>query len=50
MLIRLRAAVENTIEKRHAAKAACLARPRLDLDRFFAAIIDQLRGSGRIAA
>ena len=50
MLTKLRAADENTIERRHAAEAACFARPPLDLDRFFAAIINPLRGSGRIAA
>jgi hypothetical protein len=44
MLITLRAAVENTVEGRHAAGAACFARPPLDLDRFFAAIISPLRG------
>jgi hypothetical protein len=44
MLIRLRAAVENTIERRHAAGAACFARPPLDFDRFFAAIVSPLRG------
>jgi hypothetical protein len=50
MLIRLRAAVENTVEGRHVAEAACLARPPLDIDRFFAAIINPVRGAGRIAA
>jgi hypothetical protein len=50
MLATLRAAVENTIEGRHVAGAACLARPPLDLDCFFAAIINPLRGSGRIVA
>jgi hypothetical protein len=49
MLTTLRAAVESTIEKRHAAGAARFARPPLDLDRFFAAMMNQL-GSGRIAA
>jgi hypothetical protein len=48
-LAKLRAAVENTVE-RHAAGAACFARPPLDIDRFFAAIINPVRGSGRIAA
>jgi hypothetical protein len=50
MLAKLRAAVENTVEARHAAGAACFARPPLDIDRFFAAIINPVRGAGRIAA
>jgi hypothetical protein len=50
MLATLRAAVENTIESRNAAEVACFARPPLGLDRFFAAIINPVRGSGRIAA
>jgi hypothetical protein len=50
MLATLRAAVENTVEGRHAAGAACFARPPLDIDRFFAAITNPVRGSGRIAA
>ena len=48
MLIRLRAAVESTIERRHAAGAAGFARPPLDLDRFFAAIISPLRGQAAL--
>jgi hypothetical protein len=50
MLVTLRAAIESTTEKRHAAGPASFPRPPLDLDRFFAAIINLLRGSGRIAA
>jgi len=38
----LRAAVESTIEKRHAAGTACC--PPLDLDRFFAAMMNLLKG------
>jgi hypothetical protein len=42
MSIKLRAAVESTIEKRHAAGTACC--PPLDLDRFFAAMMNLLKG------
>jgi hypothetical protein len=49
MLIKLRAAVESTIEKRHAAGAACFARPPLDdLDRFFAAMMNSLGGQAAL--
>ena len=44
MSTKLRAAVESTIEKRHAAGAACFAGPPLDLDRFVAAIMNPLEG------
>jgi hypothetical protein len=40
MLTKLRAAVERTIEKRHAAGTACFARPPLDLDRFLAVMMN----------
>jgi hypothetical protein len=48
MLIRLCAAVESTIERGHAAGAACLARPPLGLDRFLAAIVSPLRGQAAL--
>jgi len=48
MLATLRAAVENTVEGRHAAGAACFARPPLDIDRFFAAIINPVRGQAAL--
>jgi hypothetical protein len=48
ILIRLRAAVENTTERRHAAGAARFARPPLDFDRFLAAIISPLRGQAAL--
>jgi hypothetical protein len=49
MLTKLLAAVESTIEKRHAAKAACFARPPLDdLDRFFAAMLNPLGGQAAL--
>ena len=41
MSTKLRAAVESTIEKRHAAATARC--PPLDLDRFFAAMMNLLR-------
>ena len=41
MSTKLRAAVESTIEKRHAAGTACC--PPLDLDRFFAAMMNLLK-------
>jgi len=43
MSTKLRAAVESTIEKRHAAGAAPC--PPLDLDRFFAFMMNLLRGA-----
>ena len=43
MLIRPCAAVENTIERRHAAGAACFARPPLDFDRFLSWPMSALR-------
>jgi hypothetical protein len=48
MLATLRAAVENTVEGRHAAGATCFARPPLDIDRFFAAIISPVRGQAAL--
>ena len=48
MLATLRAAVENTVEGRRAAGAACFARPPLDIDRFFAAIINPVRGQAAL--
>jgi hypothetical protein len=49
MLTKLRAAVETTIEKRHAAGAACFARPLLDdLDRFLAAMTNPLGGQAAL--
>jgi hypothetical protein len=50
MSTKLRAAVESTIEKRHAAGAACFAGPPLDLDRFVAAIMNPLEGQAAHAA
>jgi len=44
MLSALCAAVDNTIEKRPAAGAACFARTPLDLDCFFAAMMHPLGG------
>ena len=49
MLTKLLAAVKSTIEKRHAAGAACFARPPLDdLDRFFAAMMNPLGGQAAL--
>jgi hypothetical protein len=48
MLIKLRAAVESTIEKRHAAGTARFARAPLDLDRFFAAMMNSLGGQAAL--
>jgi hypothetical protein len=49
MLTKLRAAVRRTIERRHAAGAACFAGAPLGLDRFLAAMMNplgvRLRGS-----
>jgi hypothetical protein len=50
MLIKLHAAVESTIEKRHAAGTARFARAPLDLDRFFAAMMNSLGGQAALQA
>jgi tellurite resistance protein len=46
MLSALLAAVDSTIEKRPVEEAACFARRSSDLSRFFAAMINCVRGPG----
>jgi hypothetical protein len=46
MSTKLRAAVESTIEKRHAAGTAPC--PPLDLDRFFAVMMNLLKGQAAL--
>jgi hypothetical protein len=50
MLSTLRTAVDSTTGKRLTAGAASFARPPLDLDRFFAAMMHPLGGQAAFAA